>query len=54
MEAYNAHDSKVTFYDLIKNDKQITSVLSDEEIEDIFDLNYHLKNVDHIFERVLG
>ena len=54
MEAYDAHDSKVTFYDLIKNDKQITSVLSDEEIEDIFDLNYHLKNVDHIFERVLG
>ena len=54
MEAYNAHDSKVTFYDLIKNDKQITSVLSDEEIEDIFDLNYHLKNVDHIFKRVLG
>jgi|TARA_B100001245_G_scaffold236602_1_gene228704 adenylosuccinate lyase len=54
MEAYDAHDSKVTFYDLIKNDKQITSVLSDEEIEDIFDLNYHLKNVDHIFKRVLG
>ena len=54
MEAYDAHDSKVTFYDLIKNDKQITSVLSDEDIEDIFDLNYHLKNVDHIFKRVLG
>ena len=54
MEAYDTHDSKVTFYDLIKNDKQITSVLSDEEIEDIFDLNYHLKNVDHIFKRVLG
>ncbi|MBL08325.1 MAG: adenylosuccinate lyase [Rhodobiaceae bacterium] len=54
MEAYDAHDNKVTFYDLIKNDKQITSVLSDEEIEDIFDLNYHLKNVDHIFKRVLG
>ncbi len=42
-----------SFYDLIKADKEISSILSDEEIDDIFDLNYHLKQVETIFKRVL-
>ena len=41
------------FYDLIKNDKEICSILTFDEIDDIFDLNYHLKNIDQIFHRVL-
>ena len=50
MKVWNEEGS---FYDLIKADKEITSILSDEEIEDIFDLNYHLKEVETIFKRVL-
>ena len=42
-----------TFYDLIKKDEEICSILSDDEIDDIFDLNYHLKHIDEIFQRVL-
>ena len=42
-----------TFYDLIKKDKEICSILSDDEIDDIFDLNYHLKHIEEIFQRVL-
>ena len=50
MKVWNEEGS---FYDLIKADKEIASILSDEEIEDIFDLNYHLKEVETIFKRVL-
>jgi adenylosuccinate lyase len=46
-------NEEVSFYDLIKADKEISSILSDEEIDDIFDLNYHLKQVETIFKRVL-
>ena len=42
-----------TFYELIKKDKEICSILSDDEIDDIFDLNYHLKHIEEIFQRVL-
>ncbi len=42
-----------TFYDLIKKDEEICSILSDDEIDDIFDLNYHLKHIEEIFQRVL-
>ena len=43
-----------TFYELIKKDEEICSILSDDEIDDIFDLNYHLKHIEEIFQRVLG
>jgi adenylosuccinate lyase len=38
--------------DAIKKDPDITSVLSAEEIEGLFDLRYHLKHVDTIFRKV--
>ena len=50
MKVWNEEGS---FYDLIKADKEISSILSEEEIDDIFDLNYHLKQVETIFKRVL-
>ena len=31
----------------------VRKYLSNDEIDDIFDLNYHLKNIDQIFQRVL-
>ena len=42
-----------SFYELIKKDKEICSILSNDEIDDIFDLNYHLKHIEEIFQRVL-
>ena len=50
MKVWNEEGS---FYDLINADKEISSILSKEEIDDIFDLNYHLKQVETIFKRVL-
>ena len=46
-------DGEGSFYELIKKDKEICSILSHDEIDDIFDLNYHLKHIEEIFQRVL-
>lgn len=50
MKVWNDEGS---FYELIKKDKEICSILSNDEIDDIFDLNYHLKHIEEIFQRVL-
>jgi adenylosuccinate lyase len=38
----------------LKSDKDVRKTLSDAELEELFDLGYHLKNVDFIFKRVFG
>ena len=42
------------FLSLLKADKDLAKVLSAHELEGLFDLGYHLKHVDTIFERVFG
>ncbi|WP_315831662.1 adenylosuccinate lyase [Bradyrhizobium prioriisuperbiae] len=42
------------FQTLLKNDADVKKYLSDAEIEEKFDLGYHLKHVDTIFKRVFG
>ncbi|MEC9431809.1 MAG: adenylosuccinate lyase [Pseudomonadota bacterium] len=38
----------------LKADPEVTAALSEAELEEKFDLGYHLKRVDAIFERVFG
>ena len=40
--------------DLLKADPDVTAKLTDAELEALFDLEYHFKHVDTIFERVFG
>jgi adenylosuccinate lyase len=40
------------FCKLVSDDKEITALLSDEEIEEIFSYERYLANVDHIYKRV--
>ena len=40
--------------DLLKTDPDVKAKLTDEELEALFDLEYHFKHVDTIFERVFG
>ncbi len=40
------------FKTLLKNDEQVSSKLSNEKIDSLFDDSYHLKNIDAIFARV--
>ena len=42
------------FLTLLKADPDVSKALSAAELESLFDLGYHLKNVDYIFERVFG
>lgn len=42
------------FIDLLKSDPNINIHLSDDELERLFDLGYHTKHVETIFERVFG
>ncbi|EIQ2377056.1 adenylosuccinate lyase [Listeria monocytogenes] len=50
--AMEAWEKQVPFRELVEQDAIITENLSAEEIADCFDYNYHLKNVDLIFDRL--
>jgi adenylosuccinate lyase len=47
-------DGQLSLMELLKADPEVTAALSVQEIEDKFDLGYHLKHVDTIFSRVFG
>ena len=47
-------DGRLSLLDLLKADPEVTAVLSDAELEEKFDLDYHFAQVDHIFARVFG
>jgi adenylosuccinate lyase len=42
------------FLSLLKADPDVKKALSDAELEELFDLGYHLKHIDTIFNRVFG
>jgi adenylosuccinate lyase len=42
------------FLDLLKADKEVSAVMKPTELEALFDLGYHTKHVDTIFNRVFG
>ncbi len=42
------------FLTVLKEDKDIGKYLSDSELERIFELNYYLRNIDFIYQRVFG
>ena len=47
-------DGQLSLLELLKTDPEVTAALSPEELEEKFDLGYHLKHVDTIFDRVFG
>jgi adenylosuccinate lyase len=47
-------DGRLSLLELLKADPDVTALLPPERIEESFDLGYHLKHVDTIFERVFG
>jgi adenylosuccinate lyase len=47
-------DGALSLLDLLKSDPDVAQRLSAEELERLFDLDYHLKQVDTIFDRVFG
>ena len=47
-------DGQQSLLELLKADSDLSKRLSDEELDGLFDLGYHLKHVDTIFARVFG
>ena len=47
-------DGALSLMELLKADPDVTAALSAQEIEDKFNLDYHFKHVDTIFDRVFG
>ncbi|WP_324827137.1 adenylosuccinate lyase [Qipengyuania zhejiangensis] len=47
-------DGRHMLLDLLKQDPEVTAALSEKELEEKFDLEYHFKQVDTIFARVFG
>ncbi len=50
--AMKVWDENQDFQELLKADKQISAVLSEKEIEQVFSLKTYLRNIDRIFNRV--
>ncbi len=50
--AMRALEEKKQYQDLLKEDSKIKSLLTNEEIDSCFTLDYYLKNVDYIFNRL--
>ncbi|MEG3155910.1 adenylosuccinate lyase [Sphingomonas sp. RB1R13] len=53
MKVWDA-DGQLSLLQLLKDDPEVTSRIPPAELEELFDLGYHLKRVDQIFERVFG
>ncbi|WP_431469736.1 adenylosuccinate lyase [Sphingosinithalassobacter sp. LHW66-3] len=47
-------DGRLSLLELLKADPEVTAALTPSQIEERFDLDYHFKHVDTIFERVFG
>jgi adenylosuccinate lyase len=47
-------DGQLSLLDLLKSDPDVSAHLGAEQLESLFDLDYHLREVDTIFERVFG
>lgn len=52
--AMNSWQNGLNFQDLLKQDTDVTHALSCESIDEMFDMEYHTKHVQTIFDRVFG
>jgi adenylosuccinate lyase len=53
MQVWEA-DGKLSLLDLLEADPEVTAVTDAQELQALFDLDYHFKHVDRIFARVFG
>jgi adenylosuccinate lyase len=53
MKVWDA-DGQLSLLQLLKDDPEVTSRIPPSQLEELFDLGYHLKRVNLIFERVFG
>jgi adenylosuccinate lyase len=54
VDAMKSWKEETEFKKILLKDKEVKKYLTAQEIGEIFDLDYYLKNVDYIFKRVFG
>jgi adenylosuccinate lyase len=47
-------DGQLSLLELLKADPEVSAVMSSGELEEKFNLDYHFKAIDTIFDRVFG
>jgi adenylosuccinate lyase len=47
-------DGQLSLLELLKADPEVAAALTPQQLEDKFNLDYHFKAVDTIFDRVFG
>jgi adenylosuccinate lyase len=47
-------DGRLSLLELLKADPQVTAALPPAELEEKFDLEYHFRQIERVFERVFG
>ncbi len=50
--AQNSHKRNISFYDSLTNDSLINKKISNKDLRKMFDLNYHIKKINIIFNRI--
>ena len=50
--AMQSWSQDLSFYELLRKDQDVSSLIDEDALKDLFDLDYHLKHVDTIFKRV--
>ncbi|MGB9600606.1 MAG: adenylosuccinate lyase, partial [Myxococcota bacterium] len=51
--ALYAFENNLNFKDVVKSDKDVCAILSEEEIDSVFDIKHHLRNIDFIFDMTM-
>ena len=50
--AQNSHKKNISFHQSLMNDSLINKKISNKDLKKMFDLNYHTKKINMIFNRV--
>ena len=51
--ALYSFENNLDFEKVVKDNEEVRSILTEEEIEAVFDLDHHFRNVNYIFEKIL-
>ena len=52
--AMEVWEKRVDFLELLKKDEEVTNKISLTKLDELFDMNYHTKNIDYIFNKVFA
>ena len=50
--AMKSYKEKISYKDLLSTDKDVASILNQEELEELFNPGYYLRNVNNIYKRI--